>query len=239
LTRYQSNRSSASVSLSRLLAASVIGALAAYAPGIAHAARVGGILTGYESSTAQPSRDLHFQNEITGDVYLTPTHTDGGFSATLPPGIYSLRTESGAILKRNIRVESDPVSLGQVSELAPYAFARMFERQWIAPSILTSPAPSTAYVMTVDRTMPPPGAPVVPKPEINWERLPPGTQASTSGENVATGGPSNQPVQSRPVRSGTNAGIGTNGSVVGGSAGASGMGGMGGQPAANMPPATE
>lgn len=222
--------------MGRLLAAAAMVALFAYTPGVAHAARVGGVLAGYEKSTPLPSRDLHFENEITRDVYLSPTHTDGGFAASLPPGIYSLRTETGAILRRNIRVGSKPVSLGQVSELAPYALARLFDRQWVAPSILTSPAPSTAYIMTVDRTAPPPNAPVAPKPKINWSRLPPGTEASAAGENVATGEPSNRPVERRQVPSGTNATIGTRGRLIGGPA--PGGSGMGGQPGANIPPTT-
>jgi hypothetical protein len=207
------------------------------APAMARAARVSGTLTGYESSTPLASRDLHFQNEITGDVFLTPTHADGGFAASLPPGIYSLRTETGAVLKHNIRVGSRPVSVGAVSELAPLAPARLFDYQSIAPSILTSAAPSTAYIMTLDRTLPPPSAPVVPKPQINWSRLPPGTQASRSGENVVTRAPSNRPVERPAVPSGTNAAVGMGGGVVGGPAPTAS--GMGGQPAAAMPPATQ
>ena len=218
-----------------MLAASVLSLL--LAPALAYAARVSGTLTGYESSTPLPSRDLHFQNEITGDVYLTPTHADGGFAGTLPPGIYSLRTETGAMLKSDIRVDARPVSVGVVSELAPLAPGRLFHYQSIAPSILTSPAPSTAFMMTLDRTLPPPSAPVVPKPTINWSRLPPGTEASTTGENVATGAPSNRPVERPEVPAGTNAAVGMHGGVVGGPPPTAS--GMGGQPAANMPPATE
>ena len=204
-------------------------------PGAAWAARVSGILSGYESSAPQASRDLHFQNETTLDVILSPTHADGAFAANLPPGVYSLRTETGAILARNIRVGMKPVSLGTVSELAPFAPARLFDHQGIAPSILTSPAPSTGYVMTLDRTPPPANAPVVPKPEVNWSRLPAATEASAGGENTATAGPSNQPVEPRQVPSGTNAAIGSHGIVGGPAPAASGMGA--GQPATSMPPA--
>lgn len=219
----------------RILAAAALSLI--LTPAIARAARVSGTLTGYENSTPLASRDLHFQNEISGDVYLTPTHADGGFATSLPPGIYSLRTESGAVLKSDIRVGSRPVSVGVVSELAPLAPARLFDYQAIAPSILTSPAPSTAYIMTLDRTLPPPSAPVVPKPTINWSRLPPGTQASTTGENVATNAPPNRPVERPQVPAGTNATIGTHGGVVGGPAPTAS--GMGGQPAAAIPPAAQ
>src|SRR5438874_5189459 len=58
---------------------------------VAEAARVSGVLTAYGSSTPLVSRDLHFQNRITGDLFLSPTHQDGSFAALLPPGDYSLR----------------------------------------------------------------------------------------------------------------------------------------------------
>src|SRR5207244_4447756 len=57
-----------------------------YTPGHAQAARVSGVLTGYESSNPLVSRDLHFQNNITRDIYLSPTHHDGSFAVILPPG---------------------------------------------------------------------------------------------------------------------------------------------------------
>jgi hypothetical protein len=139
-------------------------------PAAAFAAHVSGKLTGYENSTPEASRELHFQNAITHDIYLSPSHADGSFAADLPPGVYDLRGERGVILKDSIAVGGDDVSLGIVSEAAPYAPARLFDLQALAPSILTSPAPSTAYIMTADTTVPSSSAVLVPKREIDWSK---------------------------------------------------------------------
>jgi hypothetical protein len=155
-------------------------------PGHAMAARVSGVLTGYENSTPQASRDLHFQNIITSDAYLSPTHANGSFSASLPPGTYRLQTETGAILVSSIVVGLSDIDLGRINELAPLAPQRLWQFQAIAPSHLDSPAPSTAYLMTSDRTPLPASATTVPKPEIDWSKPPPETQASSVG-NVVTG----------------------------------------------------
>lgn len=159
----------------------VIGAV----PGRARAARVIGVLTGYENSTPLVSRDLHFQNAITGDAYLSPTHSDGSFGASLPPGTYRLRTETGAILVNSIAVGRADIDLGRVNELAPMAPQRLWQAQAVAPTLLTSPAPSTAYLMTSDTTQLPATATTVPKPEIDWTKPPPETQAS-EGSNIVT-----------------------------------------------------
>lgn len=155
-------------------------------PAAAHAARVSGKLTGYESSTPEPSRELHFQNAITHDVYLSPTHPDGSFVAELPPGVYDLRAERGNILKGSIAVGEADLPLGIVNEAAPYAPARLFDLQALAPSILTSPAPSTAFIMTVDTTVPSAGATVIPKPEIDWSKRP-GDETQAAAGAVAGG----------------------------------------------------
>jgi hypothetical protein len=150
------------------------------------AARVSGVLTGYENSTPLASRDLHFQNIVTGDAYLSPTHSDGSFGASLPPGTYRLRGETGAILVSSIVVGRSDIDLGRVNELAPLAPQRLWQSQAIAPSRLTSPAPSTAYVMTSDKTPLPSSATTMPKPEIDWTKPPPETQAA-QGPNMVTG----------------------------------------------------
>ncbi|HXZ87830.1 MAG TPA: hypothetical protein VEF07_04620, partial [Candidatus Binataceae bacterium] len=78
--------------------------------------------------------------------------------------------EHGVILKDSIAVGDDDVSLGIVSEAAPYAPARLFDLQALAPSILISPAPSTAYIMTADTTVPSSSAVLIPKREIDWSK---------------------------------------------------------------------
>jgi hypothetical protein len=131
-------------------------------PSRARAATVSGILVQYEGAP-DPNRDLHFENVITHDIYMAPTHQDGSFSQQLPPGTYRLRTEVGAIVASDIGVADADVPLGRVSELAPLAPARMFQLQTIAPTILKSPAPSTAFTYTEDTTVLPPTAQAVPK----------------------------------------------------------------------------
>src|SRR5712692_3061606 len=135
-------------------------------PSRAQAAAVSGILVQYEGAP-DPNRDLHFENTITHDIYMAPTHQDGSFSQQLPPGNYRLRTEVGAILASDIGVADADVPLGRVSELAPLAPARMFQLQTIAPTILKSPAPSTAFTYTEDTTVLPPTAQAVPKARTN------------------------------------------------------------------------
>ena len=122
----------------------VIIAVIGASPNHARAARVSGVLTGYENSTPPVSRDLHFQNVITGDSYLSPTHSDGSFGATLPPGTYRLRSESGAVLLKSIVVGRANVDLGRINELAPLAPQRLWQSQAIAPTLLAAPAPATA-----------------------------------------------------------------------------------------------
>jgi hypothetical protein len=152
----------------------------------AAAARVSGVLTGYEDPKPLASRDLHFQNVITGDVYLSPTHSDGSFRVSLPAGKYRLRTETGAVLVKAIIVNRADIDLGRINELAPLAPSRLWQSESIAPSRLASPAPSTAYVKTSDTTPLPATATAVPKPAFDWTKPPPETQAS-QGPNAVTG----------------------------------------------------
>ena len=147
---------------SAVLAAALAIAALTGMPSRAHAATVNGILVQYEGAP-DPSRDLHFENIITHDIYMAPTHQDGSFSQQLPPGKYRLRTEVGAILASDISVADADVPLGRVSELAPLAPARIFQVQTIAPTILKSPAPSTAFTYTEDTTVLPATAQAVPK----------------------------------------------------------------------------
>jgi hypothetical protein len=137
----------------------------------AHAAAVSGIFTGYENSTPRKGVSLHFENRVTRDAYMTLTADDGSFGANLPPGVYRLRGEHGAILAGPIAVGTADTSLGSVSDLAPYSPARLCGLQYLAPAILTSPAPSTANIMTLDTTAPLP--PVAPPGSIEAVNLPP------------------------------------------------------------------
>jgi hypothetical protein len=153
----------------------IVSALVA-AIGPADAAQVSGVFKGYESAAPRKDVYLRLENEITRDSYIVQTANDGSFGAELPPGVYRLRGERGAILARPFVVDVLDVNLGQVSDLAPYAFARLFQLQYLAPSILVSPAPATTDLMTGETTMPLP--PEVARPS---ERLLPAPPAPENG----------------------------------------------------------
>jgi len=143
------------------------------------AAHVSGTLTGYENSTPQKGVSLHFENRVTRDAYMTLTADDGSFGADLPPGLYRLRGEHGAVLTGPIAVGTADATLGSVSDLAPYSLARLCGLQYLAPAILTSPAPATANIMTLDTTAPLP--PIAPAGSIEPVNLPPPPAATPFG----------------------------------------------------------
>jgi hypothetical protein len=166
------------------LIAALAFALAATLPGTAAAARVSGTFVTYQGQPAA-SRDLHFENCVTRDSYLAPTHSDGSFAQSLPPGCYDLRAERGAIVRRGITVGDVELALGQVGDLAPYAPARLFQLEALFPTLLSSPAPSTAYTFTHDPTVVPASAAVVPVPtsESEWLKIKKQTEAATSPDS--------------------------------------------------------
>jgi hypothetical protein len=99
--------------------------------------------------------ELHFQGRINSDIYTIHTRTGGSFSIALPPGVYDLRGEHGAIIVSGVKVGQHPVNLGQVQTPAPLAPTRLFDRQEIGEAIVHSPAPAGARVLA-------PGGPVAP-----------------------------------------------------------------------------
>jgi len=166
----------AAIMLACVLAMLVVAGL----PAAASAARISGTLIGYQGQPA-PRRDLHFENCASHDSYLAPTHTDATFAQNLPPGCYNLRAERGAILRPGIMVKDNDVALGSISDLAPFAPARLFDLEALFPTLLTSPAPSTAYIFTHDPTVVPASAEVVkvPSSESEWLKLQKQTEATT------------------------------------------------------------
>jgi hypothetical protein len=128
------------------------------------AARVEGTFVNAQGAPSG-GRHFHFENHRTGDIYITPIHSDGSFEANLPPGLYDLRAQHGVIIETGIRVGSKPVSLGKVQEHYPNPIARILERETLFPTLLTSPAPSTAYLYTVDTTVLPPNTIASKPPE--------------------------------------------------------------------------
>lgn len=138
-----------------------------------------GVISGvYTSRNGAPlaNRQLHFENHISGDMFLTRTGVDGSFSSDLPPGTYDLRAERGLVLKSKIRVESTNLSIGRVNDGAPFDVRRPFERQGIGPALVDTEAPATAHIEKPGSA--PPQAPA-----------PSSAQSTASSTAAASGGP--------------------------------------------------
>jgi hypothetical protein len=108
------------------------------------AAEVSGVLAADEGGIA--GRQLHYENRATRDIYMAVTDRDGSFSADLPPGIYDLRGQRGTIFMPAIIVTDAAVKLGTVSKPTGFNPTRLFQYQGIAPVLVYTPAPSTAYL---------------------------------------------------------------------------------------------
>ncbi|MGH7917620.1 MAG: hypothetical protein ACREQE_09135 [Candidatus Binataceae bacterium] len=145
-------------------------------PGAAMAARVQGTLVNGQG-VLEGGRRFHFENHLTGDIYIAPIHVNGAFGASLPPGLYDLRAQHGVIILRGIRVGSKPVELGKIQEHYPNPIARVLQWETLFPTLLTSPAPSTAYLYTVDTTVLPPET-IASKPPEAVQPIPMPTMAN-------------------------------------------------------------
>lgn len=104
-------------------------------------------------------RQVHFENRVSGDIYLARTNSDGSFSAEVPPGIYDLRAERGLVVKSHIVVGGADFSVGQVFEGAPLDVRRPFEREGIGPSLVDTGAPATAHLHAAAPAASPAAAP--------------------------------------------------------------------------------
>jgi hypothetical protein len=120
----------------------------------ADAAVVSGIYTS-RSGQVLPGHQLHFENRISRDMYLTRTGDDGSFASDLPPGTYDLRGERGLIVRPGIRVEGPDLNVGRVSDGAPFDVRRPFEREGVGPTLLDSAAPATAHLEKQPTTVTP------------------------------------------------------------------------------------
>ncbi len=103
-----------------------------------------GRLLNHEGQPAA-GRQIHFENRVGGDVFLTKTGPDGGFSLALAPGAYDLRDEDGPTIVRYIDVRDQDINLGAVSEPGP--LAHVLESEVIAPAVIQSPASVTSNVV--------------------------------------------------------------------------------------------
>jgi hypothetical protein len=132
-------------SASRVLCAAITGALMLTAP-CAEAAVISGVYVTREGGQPLADHQLHFENRISGDIFLARTGADGSFTSDLPPGTYDLRAERGLVVKAKIVVGDSELNVGRVADGAPFDLRRPFEREGIGPTILDTEAPATAHV---------------------------------------------------------------------------------------------
>src|SRR5258708_33193694 len=112
---------------------------------MAGAANVSGMMS-YRDGKPAERRQLHYENEVTSDIFVAPTKPDGSFTADLPPGFYDLRAERGVVLASRIRVDNEDINLGHVVEPPILDVRRPFQHESVADTIPDSPAPATANV---------------------------------------------------------------------------------------------
>ena len=67
---------------------------------------VSGKLLTYEGQPAA-NQPIHFENLVSGDLFLAQTGQDGSFSFPLPPGEYDLRVEQGPIVVNFIDADTE------------------------------------------------------------------------------------------------------------------------------------
>ena len=139
----------------------------------AEAATVSGVYVN-SAGTPLPNHQLHFQNQVSGDMYLARSGSDGSFSTDLPPGVYDLRGERGLELKEGIVVNDVPLSVGKAKNGAMLSdlLRSPFERQGIAPALVDTAAPATAHVANA--------APAAAGTPTYWAPANPGPDAAPS-----------------------------------------------------------
>jgi hypothetical protein len=132
-------------SANRVLCAAIAGALMLITAR-AEATMVSGIFVTREGGKPLTDHQLHFENRISGDIFLARTGSDGAFASDLPAGTYDLRAERGLIVKSKIVVGDNELNVGRVTDGAPFDLRRPFEREGIGPALLDTEAPATAHL---------------------------------------------------------------------------------------------
>src|SRR5258708_36546213 len=113
---------------------------------MAGAANVSGMMS-YRDGKPAERRQLHYENEVTSDIFVAPTKPDGSFTADLPPGFYDLRAERGLVLLGRIRVDSGDINVGHLIEPAPLDDPRPFAPAGFPETGVESPAHATSTVV--------------------------------------------------------------------------------------------
>ena len=147
------------------------------------AAIVSGVYTG-RGGAPLANHQLHFENRISGDIYLARTGTDGSFTSDLPPGTYDLRAERGLVVKSGVVIDGAAVdmNIGKIHDGAPLDVRRPFEREGVGPSIVDSGAPGTAHLDKAPVGVAPvPSAAAVPAPSAASLPAPPNATPMGNG----------------------------------------------------------
>ncbi len=110
----------------------------------AFAANVSGVLITVDGKAAR-SRQIHFEDRVTHDLFLIMTDRDGKFSLDLPPGSYDLRSDRGAIMGPMIVVDEAGIALGNIVQPSGWR-GLIFQREGVLKGVVTTPAPSTANI---------------------------------------------------------------------------------------------
>jgi hypothetical protein len=131
---------------------------------------VSGKLLTYEGQPAA-NQPVHFENVVSGDLFLAQTGQDGRFSFALPPGGYDLRVEQGPVVVKFIDAQGEAVSLGLLSE--PHEIQYWFQGEGLAAALIKSPAPITSNVYANNPYFPTSQIP----PELLPQQVPPPTPA--------------------------------------------------------------
>ncbi len=140
-------RSGRRLSFAAVVLSVVVAAGLAAGTRIARAANVSGLMS-YRDGKPADKRQLHYENRVTSDIFVAPTNPDGSFTADLPPGFYDLCAERGLVLASGIRVDKEDLNIGHVLEPARLDLRRPFQREGVADTIVDSPAPATANVIS-------------------------------------------------------------------------------------------
>jgi hypothetical protein len=139
-------------SLRRLIAMLAALGIVCAAGAPAFAANVSGTLITVDGKAAR-SRQIHFENRVTHDLFLIMTLNDGKFSIELPRGSYDLRSEHGAIMGPLIVVDEADLAIGNI--VLPIGWrGSIFQREGVLKGIVASPAPSTANIAPFAPVMP-------------------------------------------------------------------------------------
>ena len=177
------------VKVSRGLLGAAIAVAVTFTAAISEAAIVSGVYTS-SGGAALADRQLHFENRVSGDIYLARTGADGSFASDLPPGIYDLRAERGLVVKSGVVIDGTAVemNIGRIREGAPLDVRRPFEREGVGPSIVDTGAPATAHLDNAP-------APVTPAPYAASAPAPAAASVPPSNTTPTGSGPLSSPPQ--------------------------------------------